>query len=643
MNTFSLYHSGELKVQQLAKESDIAQRNASIISNKILPGAIPFIRQQNMLLISSIDNQGQVWISILIGNPGFINAINNTSLLLDTSNIINNPDDPLWKNILTNPKVGILAIELSTRRRFRVNGRIQKTNNTLFTITVEQAYPNCPKFIQRRQLKFPETLIKQSSLKISKGYSLSSVQIELINKTDSFFVGTASCIEKNAHTNDHYSCDASHRGGHPGFVEIIDGERLRIPDYHGNSMFNTLGNIQSYPKAGLVFIDFEQGKLLQVTGNATIFWNQKDPTNKTGGSQRFWELEINAWQQTQLPTELSWEFFDFSSHNPSQTENKQQPISALNLKVAQVTQKSEHIKQYRLVASKGGILPTFAPGAHLPITLSLADGKKTERCYSLLSSHHQNKYYEIAVQREDNGRGGSKYIHQHLTENSLIIAKPPRHDFSLSPIGNHTILIAGGIGITPILSMLRALVEKKSSFEIHYTAKTETDLAFRDEVLNLAGEKAQLYFSQGKNAKRLNLKYLLSKRDRNSHIFICGPARMIEAVRYLGNELNWQADHIHFESFASFQETHNSAFRVDLKKSSKIIQVQSTQTLLDALLNSNVSVPFDCKRGECGLCTTTIIKGEVDHRDIYLNNQEREQQMCVCVSRAKGKKLTLDL
>jgi len=158
MNTHSPFHPGELEVQKLAKESDIAQRNSRVISNRILPGAIPFISQQNMLVISSIDNQGNVWASLLIGNPGFISASDNTSLILDSNNIINNSDDPLWQNIKTIPKFGILAIELGTRRRFRVNGYIQTTDDTYFTITIEQAYPNCPKFIQRRQLSFPQYL-----------------------------------------------------------------------------------------------------------------------------------------------------------------------------------------------------------------------------------------------------------------------------------------------------------------------------------------------------------------------------------------------------------------------------------------------------------------------------------------------------
>jgi len=650
MNAFSPFHQGELDVQKLAKESDIAQRNGSVISNKILPGVIPFINQQNILIVSSIDTQGKVWVSVLIGNPGFISAPNNTSLILHTRSIINNANDPFWQNIKTSPKVGLLAIELSTRRRFRVNGNIQPNDNTHFTITVEQAYPNCPKFIQRRQLRFPKSVIKQNSLTSTKGSTLSNEQLQLVTEADSFYVGSACSNGKMSNTNnaftskfDKFSCDASHRGGYPGFVEVIEGKRLRIPDYQGNSMFNTLGNIQNYPKAGLVFVDFEKGILLQITGDATILWDQNDPSNKTGGTQRFWDLEIKAWQQTHLPKELVWDFFDYSPHNPRETENKLDHTQQLKLKVAQVKQKSDLINQYRLVDSEDGILPAFEPGAHLPITLSLADDQTVERHYSLLSSHHENRYYEIAVQREENGRGGSKYIHQHLTEDSIITAKPPSNEFSLSPTGMHTILIAGGIGITPILSMLRAVVEKQSSFEIHYTAKTEADLAYQEEVIALAKDKAHFYFSQGKNANRLDLKHLLSARDRDSHIFLCGPVRMLEAVRDLGIEFNWQENHIHFENFGTSHSTNNSAFEVELKKSAQTLQVQANKTLLEALLDAKVTIPFDCKRGECGLCSTVVIEGEVDHRDIYLNKQERKQHLCVCVSRAKGKKLTLDL
>lgn len=642
------FHKGELEVQYLAQEAPIAQRNGGVISDTILAGAIPFIAQQNMLLISSLDPQGNVWTSVLTGQPGFISAPNSTSLLLDTSRMITLEHDPLWQNILDNPQVGMLAIELDTRRRFRVNGKIQVLDDHRFVIEVEQAYPNCPKYIQRRNLKISEQAIGLQLDTPNKGTTLTDQQIELIEKADSLFVGSASSVGSTAdNSNDllnQHGGDVSYRGGFPGFVEVFEGKRLRIPDYQGNSMFNTLGNIHVYPKAGIVFIDFENKRLLQITGRARILWGHDDPTNKSNGTQRFWELEIERWQQTQLPEELNWHFFDYSPHNPREqkAETPKQP-KRLKLKIQSIENKSPKIKLFKLVAEDGGILPAFEPGAHLPIEMTLDGNTNTERHYSLMSSSHENRFYEIAVQREDKGRGGSRHLHQYSSIDSVIDAKPPRNEFPLSPIGEHTVLIAGGIGITPILSMLRALVDRKASFELHYTARTEADLAFKKEVIELAGEKSHFYFSSGENVKRLDMSSVMKKMSADSHVFLCGPVRLIEAARDLGEELAISSARIHFESFGTSPKETDSAIQVALKKSATVINVKQSQSILDALIEKNISVPYDCKRGECGMCATTVIEGKIDHRDVFLNKLEREQQMCVCVSRADGNHLTLDL
>ncbi|MEH6576796.1 MAG: pyridoxamine 5'-phosphate oxidase family protein [Amphritea sp.] len=647
------FHQGELQVQTLANETRIAQRNGAVISDTILPGAISFVGQQNMLVLTSLDKQGYPWTSVLVGNPGFISAPNPQALLLDTSNTFKYNSDPLWENIKTNPQVGILVIELATRRRLRVNGSIRVTDNNRFAITVEQSYPNCPKYIQRRSLKFTEATFNQPSLKPLLGSTLTVGQIQLIENADSLFVGSASLSNE---THQH-GVDSSYRGGYPGFVEVIDGARVRIPDYKGNSLFNTLGNIQAYGKAAITFVDFQQGRLLQLSGSAEILWNQADPRNKTSGTQRFWELSVEHWQETALPKQLTWEFYDYSPHNPRQEVAGASAIEKLTLKVHSIEARSERIKLFRLVAPDGGSLPAFDPGAHLPIEVVLGntnvENPTTESCqyaerhYSLLSSSHDNRYYDIAVQHEPDGRGGSGYMHKQLQANMVITAKPPRNAFALTPTAKHTVLIAGGIGITPILSMLRHLAESKASFEIHYTARSQADLEFQEEVVSLAGDKAYLYYSNGENACRLNLQSMLQKHDpapdSGTHVFVCGPVRMIEAVRDLGETFGWAADQIHFESFGAPASANDSQIAVTLKKSSQVITVKPSQTVLDALIDAKIPVPFDCKRGECGMCSSSVIAGEVDHRDVYLSKEERKGQMCVCVSRAKGKTLTLDL
>tara|TARA_R110002167_G_scaffold163319_4_gene360193 strand:+ start:7398 stop:9365 length:1968 start_codon:yes stop_codon:yes gene_type:complete len=655
MNIQSPFHYGELHVQQRANESHIAQRNGGVISDTILSGAIPFIAQQKMLVLSSLDQQGNIWTSVLLGNPGFIQAPDPRSLLLDTREMIKCADDPLWRNIQHNPKVGLLIIELASRRRLRVNGHIQRIDDSGFSIQVEQSYPNCPKYIQRRSLQLTPAALQQSTEPSSSGKMLDQELATLIETADSFFVGTASSATANTDstTTDTTATavDSSYRGGHSGFIEIIDNSCLRIPDYRGNSMFNTLGNIHSNAKAGISFIDFKRGQLLQLSGAAKILWEQQDSEDKTAGTQRFWELSIEQWRLTPLPKGLNWEFLDYSPHNLKHS------VPDLNLSVESIERKSPRVKLFRLVSTNGALLPAFEPGSHLPVEVDvvvLAKGKEerdtpkdakykaVQRHYSLLSSSHDNRYYEIAVQQEPQGRGGSNYMHR-LQVGDTITAKAPRSEFPLLAKAKHSILIAGGIGITPILSMLRHLSESAASFEIHYTARSEADLAFKQEIKALAGDKAFFYHSRGEGSQRLNLGILLKQPQSDTEVYLCGPVRMIAALREVGERNAWPADRLHFESFGSSTLATDSAITLILKKSAQVIEVKPTESILDALINAKISVPYECKRGECGMCATPVLAGSPDHRDLYLTKDEQKQQICVCVSRSKGKTLSLDL
>ena len=286
MNDQPLFHQGELEVQVLANEADIAQRNGTVVSKHIIKGALPFIAQQYMTVISSTDENNQIWTSVLFGKPGFISAPDDQHILINPQEIIEQPADPLWRNIEVNSQVGLLIIELSTRRRLRVNGNISLLENGQYEVTVAQAYPNCPKYIQRRQPSLSEGVLSYNTPAPQLGEALTPEQLDLIASSDSFFVGSGVAEHHN---------DASYRGGAPGFVSIVDNSQLLIPDYKGNSMFNTLGNFQSNPHAGLVFIDFEHNKLLQLTGSAKILWDQHDDTNKTGGTKRYWHFNIESW------------------------------------------------------------------------------------------------------------------------------------------------------------------------------------------------------------------------------------------------------------------------------------------------------------------------------------------------------------
>jgi len=634
MNKQSVFHQGELAIQQRADESDIAQRNSVVVKKHIINGALPFIAQQVMTVISSTDENNHIWTSVLLGQQGFISALDDQHIVINPQQMISQPADPLWRNIEKNSQVGLVVIELSTRRRLRVNGNINRIDDGKYEVTVAQAYPNCPKYIQRRQPVLSNDVLTYKAPEPEFGKALTSMQVELISKSDSFFVGSG--------VDNHHN-DASYRGGAPGFVNVINKHELLIPDYQGNSMFNTLGNFQENPNAGLVFIDFTDNKLVQLTGTAKILWDQSDDSNNTGGTKRYWRFSIQAWQETKLPTGLNWTFFDYSPHNPKAGNTNEENTSVLHLQVKDIVQQSEKIKVFRLAGKDGAILPAFEAGAHLPIDVTLSTKQTVQRHYSIISSSHDNRFYDIAVQQEKQGRGGSNHLHKQVKIGEQLTAKPPVNDFSLTSSGKHHVLIAGGIGITPILAMVRTLSENNESFELHYSVKTIADLAFKNEITQLAGQQAHFYITQEGNGSRLNLLSLLATENKANHVYACGPLSMIEAIKDTAHNNCWQPSHIHYESFGSAVHKNDKAIKVNLKKSGKVIVINPKETILAGLLAAKIDVPYECERGECGMCATEYTQGAADHRDIYLTKEEKAQRLCVCVSRAKTSSITLNL
>ncbi|RKR07979.1 hypothetical protein CLV91_2744 [Maribacter vaceletii] len=301
------YHQGEIELQKRFGGTDIAGRASRVIKDKIIPGAIPFIENQPFVILSSKDSNENIWTSILIGKSGWIDAKKEglIKFFLDKMNSIDS--DNIIKEIKSNDQVGMIVIELGTRRRYRINGRIQH-HNTHLDFIIQEAYPNCPKYIQRRIPSFVNT--EKELISSINGATLNSMQKLWIAQSDTFFVGSQS---KSGFL------DASHRGGNPGFIEILENGDLKIPDYHGNSMYNTLGNLLETPKAGLLFIDFEKGSILQLTGTTSFLFDQfsdKDKVNTTE-TGRYWLFKTEAWIQTNKHHKVDWELIDNSPFNPN--------------------------------------------------------------------------------------------------------------------------------------------------------------------------------------------------------------------------------------------------------------------------------------------------------------------------------------
>ncbi len=305
------YHEGELRIQQLDGVLQRAQGSGRVIADTIIKGALKFIAQQPMAVLGSVDDDQNVWASILFGRPGFMTAPDEKTVEFDLSQAGINPHDPFWTNIEQNPRVGSLMIELATRRRLRINGEASRpsADRLQLHLAVAESYPNCPKYIQRRQVTIQA--LDGSNSMAHDGDALGDDQQTLIAAADTFFVASA---------HPQRGVDASHRGGPPGFVNVLDERTLRIPDYVGNSMFNTLGNFSANPKAGLLFLDFDRGRTLQLTGRPEILWDQDDAESKTGGTRRFWLLHVERWREMSLPATLRWEFLDYSPFNPQPLE-----------------------------------------------------------------------------------------------------------------------------------------------------------------------------------------------------------------------------------------------------------------------------------------------------------------------------------
>jgi predicted pyridoxine 5'-phosphate oxidase superfamily flavin-nucleotide-binding protein len=300
------FHAGELLVQRLAGEAGIAEQNGGGIADTIMAEALPFLRQQQMLVVGNSSPQGELWASILFGPPGFLESENGKNLRIHVGQEARDGNDPFWRNITPGKSVGGLAIDLATRRRLRINGRVIVNQPDLLTIAVEEAYPNCPKYIQRRLIKRgPDRRPEQS--RIESGSAITGAAREIVEGADTLFV---------ASSNPNGGADVSHRGGHPGFVTVVDEQTLSVPDYRGNGMFNTLGNFTLNPAAGILFVDFINHQTLQMTGEAHIHWHRASSVREGGGTGRSWTFRVERWLLRPLQVAMEWEFVDSWPFNP---------------------------------------------------------------------------------------------------------------------------------------------------------------------------------------------------------------------------------------------------------------------------------------------------------------------------------------
>mgnify|MGYP001576251516 FL=1 len=294
------YHAGEIEVQARAGVLDSARRMAGSVRAEIPPPARAFLAERRIVVVATVDADGRPWASILTGKPGFAQALDEQTVRLSTAPA---PGDPLVENLATSMFLGLIAPDFATRRRMRVNGRLDRDSKGAILLRADQVYSNCPKYIQRRE---GEAALSSETKPMARRLpGLEEQHRRWIRGADTFFVATV---------HPESGADASHRGGMPGFVSV-DGDRITWPDYAGNTMFNTLGNIAAYPRAGLVFPNFDTGAVLQFTGRAAINW---DPTHvsRVAGAERLVAFEVEEAVEIVGALPLGLRLVDYSKFNP---------------------------------------------------------------------------------------------------------------------------------------------------------------------------------------------------------------------------------------------------------------------------------------------------------------------------------------
>ena len=291
--------------------------------------------------------------------------------------------------------------------------------------------------------------------------------------------------------------------------------------------------------------------------------------------------------------------------------------------------------------SIGEPLPTHQPGAHIDVHLP----NGLVRQYSLTNAPGDGLLYRLGVKLESDSRGGSEFLHETVKEGDVLAISEPRNNFPLRRDTVKTILIAGGIGITPLLSMAQTLRKDKLDYELHYFAQTEGHLAF-PEILRKLDDSVVLHLGLSPDETKGELAVLLAEYETAMHIYACGPGPMLEATRHIASDSGWPDEAVHFEYFQNTIELDSSSsFEVSLARSALTLEVPSGKTILEVLRDNGIALMSSCEQGACGTCEVAVIEGEPEHQDVYLNDSEKlaGQRIMTCVSRAKSSHLVLDI
>ncbi len=647
----SPWHQGEKLIQErlgvATRMEDVGRR---VIRDYMPDQHRTFYQQLPFMLLGSVDAEGNAWASIIEGKPGFVQSPDPRHLSFQARL---QASDPAASNLMRGRPIGLLGIELHTRRRNRMNGRIHQDDAHGFSVEVEHSFGNCPQYIQIRDV----TWENQEPTSVSTVEHMSHLDAEaqaFIRAADTCFL--ASYVDRDGNI-DKRSVDISHRGGKTGFVDV-DGDNLTIPDFPGNFFFNTLGNLMTNPRAGLLFIDFENGDLLQINAKAEIVFDGPEVV-AFQGAERLLRLHVYKIIRRRKALAFRARFREFSPNSSmmGSWEQARARKAADELRstfrphrVTRIEKESSGVVSYYLDPQDGAGIPSFQPGQHAPIRVK-PDGSQTLlRTYSF-SSAPSDTFLRISVKREG---VVSKYLHERMQVGSILEMRGPQGEFIVdTAVKRPVVLLAAGIGMTPLLSMLRHLVyegERKRGMRRTYLvvgARNIAERAFDAEIRELtarAGAALSVVrvLSQPEETARKGVDY-----DVAGHIdvdllktilpfddydfYVCGPGAFTQSMYDGLRDLRIADDRIFAEQFgpstlrrrldagtispyADQKPAATVPVNVQLARTGKVARfLPGAGTLLDFAEQNGATPEFSCRGGSCGTCKTRVIQGHVHY------------------------------
>ncbi|MFD2205060.1 pyridoxamine 5'-phosphate oxidase family protein [Kiloniella antarctica] len=661
------FHEGELTVQRrLGVLENVHSYAPKFVRNFLPDQHREFYSQLPQIVVGSLDEQGRPWASMVVGPAGFIRSPDRYSMVIDNAPLFG---DPLRENLKTGNPLGFLGIEFHARRRNRLTGKvIGGTESGGFAIKVDQSFGNCPQFIQARTPSLKETrtsdVIERS---VFRSGDLDTGSRAIISQADTFFIASAYFEDES---DRRHGVDASHRGGKPGFLKVIDNKTLLFPDFPGNNHFNTIGNIELYPKVGILVPDFTSGDLLYITGTAEIIWDGPEVRAFTD-AQRMVQVTIDEAVRVEKSLPMRWKFESYSSFLDltGSWEDADEVLAITRDRdawrryvVAKIEKESETITSFYLVPEDKKALIDYEPGQHLPIKMIIpeSDGSKREvrRTYTV-SNAFNGRFYRLSIKREETGLV-SKYFHDRIKPGDVVEAQAPRGDFHLDKDSNRPVVfLSGGVGVTPMIAMLESLLEeakgKQSKREIHFIHGTRngSEHAF-EKYLNALGtwfdclkehnsyslpQSGDILGRDFNRKGRIDLKLLQNLLSLDDYDFyLCGPSTFMSSLYEALVALGVRDDRIRYESFGPAMVLKSQVSEADFTASVSIrnletvdstelpnepVVVRFAKSNLEAEWNSEkgsllqlaeevgLSPDFSCRSGNCGACTSKVKSGSV--------------------------------